>query len=921
MLNQDKSYTQDLLKTKLHKPILREKLVKRSRLTDLLQIGSQSKLTIVVAPAGYGKTTLLGEWLVHTDLETRPVAWLSLDEQDNDPYLFWSYFVAALNKIIPDLSVDLHFYLNQPRDSKTYQALNPLINKVIAFPKHFSLVLDDYHYIHSQSIHEAITYLIEYMPENMSLIISSRTEPPIKLFRWRALGQIVEITTNKLMFNPNEADTFLSQVMNLSIPINELNRLLELTEGWITGLQLAAISMRQLKDPLHFISEFSGSHRHIFNYLTGEVLIRQSPEIISFLLNTSILKRFCVPLCDYLLGRKDSEELISHLEQMNLFITPVDENRQWFRFHTLFSDILQTRLRKVFPETVKDLHIKACQWFRLNGYLEEAIPHALASENKDLVADIVEACAMNAIIEYNLFNVIHWIDQLPGSFLLHRPRLAVYHALANILMGCLDDVELKLRIAEDIYFSEGEHDPTNDSEAFIIRVIHAIRASLNCLLADYDQGIKQAIIVLNNLPEEDYYIYGFMNHILGYAYDLAGDLNASAASFLKGSEFARRLNYPKEVILSLSERARILRMQGKLRAAGKEYQHILDIAQDNEVGEDFFVLPKAGIGDIFVEWNDLSSAQKYMEEVVSYFTRVDIQTVSWIHSVILCSKLAKYKLAINDLDGANYFYLKANKSIHYTQLFNHLAAELVGVQTQLWLAQGDLTSIHEWMDEKDNDIDAQGQKLSLVEQLAFARFHYELGDFDKAWAKLAEVENYVRLEDRIEILIDLLILKAKLYAEGGNKQLAYNSLIQALNYAEPENYVRVFVNGGETIRKLLRFMVNYQAREHFATKKELPSKDYVEHLLNAFDERFKAANYIKNAQKPKIITPLLETLSERELEILRLMSDGKSLHGISEMLHISKNTVKTHIRNIYQKLGVHNRNEAIKLALELNILQ
>ncbi len=915
----------DLLATKLKAPILRSMLVRRERLTRLLWKGMQLRLTVIVAPAGYGKTTLLGEWLSTVYSSHWPVCWVSLDAHDNDPLHFWSYIVAALRTIQPSLQFNIHEVLRPGCDCEDCTQLNPLLNEINDIQQQFSLVLDDFHEIQDEAIHPTLDYFIDYLPENCHLIIAGRSIPHLALSRLRARRQMVEISSQDLSFNLEEANLFLSQVMNLEISFEEVKSLLDMTGGWIAGLQLAALSLQGQQDSLSFLSSLNESHKHIVDYLTEEVLNQQTETVKDFLLKTSILEELSPPLCDHILGKENSRDILEMLEQNNLFIIPLDEHRAWYRYHALFGDLLRSRLDQAHPGMAGQLHLSAYEWLKENNYPEKAVTHALAAGEAELAAQLVEACALEAIIHMDLATVVQWFNLLPQALVKKHLQLVLYKALADLTLGKVENIEEQLNFVEQ-NLQEKQHGdlPSYDIDR-LQRYVNSIRAAALCTQGDFSQGIRSSQQVLENLYPEDYFFLGLIEHYLAYAYQAAGRLTDGAAAQQRACQNALRHNFHKEYVLSQSEKARFLRLQGRLHQACQAYQQAIEHAKRHHLDIDMRVFPLTGLSDIYREWNQISAADDQMVEPIRFFIRQPDKKLDWFYTIDACISLAKNRILHKEFAEADHCLKMAQRSAQTYHFIPGLASEVSAVQIQLWLAQGELQPATSWLKRKElqiqeNQSSATNPAVHPVERLAMIRVCLATKQAEKAQTILDTLSGIILDDEQGEYLINWYTLKSLTEWHLGRRESAIRTLNEAIKLAAPEMRKRIFIDEGAPMQALLANLNEAIKQVRLASEKSYSI--FVQQLLDQFNATpsFETNRVIRPAkQTPQIISPLIEPLSVRELQILRLLVDGLSAREVAKHETISINTVKAHIKNIYQKLDVHSKKDAINKAIKLHL--
>src|SRR5215203_1513208 len=600
--------TEALLTTKLYVPRAHPNLVPRPRLGALLAEGMNRKLTLISAPAGFGKTTLLSEWrMIHLGGE-RPLAWVSLEEADNDPSRFLSYLVTTLQTIEAGIGNAVLASLRSPQPPTVESVLTALINDIVALPGEFVLVLDDYHVIETRLIHDVITFLLEHMPPQMHLVIASRNDPPLPLARLRARGQMTELRAADLRFTPEEAGAFLTDMMALDLSTSDVKALERRTEGWIAGLQLAALSMRGREDISGFIEAFTGSNRYVLDYLVEEVLARQPEPVTSFLLKTSILDRLSGDLCDAVAESHGGQEMLEALDKENLFVFPLDEEGRWYRYHHLFAEVLRHHLRRSQPNLVPELHRRASRWYEQNGLLDEAIKHALAAQDFEGAARLVEGGAGEILARGEVTLLVDWVEALPEDLMRSRPGLCIPYAWALFLTGRLEDAEERARDAERAA-----------NTGALSAEVTALRANLVRARGDVPGSIELAREARKLLPEDGFALRGAISFNLGGAYWVTGDLEAAKEAFAEASAASRRAGNTYVALLSMRARAEIEKMSGHLRRAADLYHEALQIAE--AAPSPAAGLAHVGMGELLYEWNDLDGAVHHLTQGIDLGNR------------------------------------------------------------------------------------------------------------------------------------------------------------------------------------------------------------------------------------------------------------------------------------------------------------
>ncbi|MFC1871755.1 LuxR C-terminal-related transcriptional regulator [Chloroflexota bacterium] len=875
-----------------------------------MKTGFELKLTLVAAPAGYGKTTLLSEGFRSSQM---PVGWLTLDEGDNDPTRFWSYFVSALQTVHADIGKSVLELLQSPQPPPIESILTAIINEMSEVSGELALVLDDYHVIEAQSIHDAVNFLLTHLPPQTHLVIASRTNPPILLAHLRAQNQLIEVRADDLRFIPEEVFAFLNNVMNLGLSDEDVAALESRTEGWIASLQLAAVSMRGREDISTFIAEFSGSNRYILDYLIEDVLRGQDTGVKSFLLGTSILNRFTASLCNAVTERDDSRERLAQLEATNLFLIPLDDERQWYRYHHLFADLLRNQLLLSQQEPTAELHLRASQWFEQEGLISEAISHSLGAKDFERAASLVESVAPTMIMQSYCLTVLSWLEQLPSELIADRPWLCLFGARANQLTGHQDAVEPFIQSAElAISRAEEEHPATSFPDHARIRGgVMVIRSTTSLLGGDAQYTIELCHEALKYLPEDDLAARAATVGNLALAYFVTGELPVARRYFEEANTLGQVGGYLYYALFAMSYLGDILRVQGHLYQAAEKYREALRLG--SQWGNDG-PLPATGaayvsLSQVLYEWNDIDRA---------------------IHHVSIGIKLAERGGVIRPVVIGYSFLAWQNQSFGNTKAMTEALQRVEDIPTKsvnfftlihvsawkarLSLSQGDLNSANRWATSQEPKLDLQDipDFWSELPYLTLVRLRIAQGEVDEIPGLLEHLRKKVEEEKRTGSLIEILALQSIALQAKDEVDQALATLERALSLAEPEGYVRTFIDEGKPMAKLLRLAASRGI-----------AKKYVKRLLASFQSPI-----LSPKSQPSVLplegvvapSSLVEPLSERELEVLQLIADGMSNREIAEKLIIGEGTVKTHINNIYGKLDVQSRTQAIARAGELKLL-
>lgn len=878
-----------ILVTKLYIPASRPNAVLRPRLLGRLNEGMHRNLTLVSAPAGFGKTTLVSEWARGCG---RPTAWLSLDEGDNDPARFLTYLVAAVQTVAGTVGGGLMSALHSPQPPPPDALLTVLINEIALLAHTFALVLDDYHIIESQAVDQILTFLLNHLPPPMRLVIATREDPPLPLAQLRVRGQLTELRAAGLRFTPAEAAEFLNEGMGLNLSTEAIAALESRTEGWIAGLQLAAISLQGHQDTPDFIKSFTGSHRFVLDYLLEEVLQRQPPDIQHFLLRTSILDRLCGSLCDALLPEGtdprpspavSGQATLEYLDHANLFITPLDNERRWYRYHHLFADLLRQRFTRSAElsngeKEVVELHRRASGWFEEHGLEAEAFHHAVAAEDVPRATRLVEGQGMPLFFRGVVAPVLKWLDALPPTVLNTTPSLWVMYASALLFASQTSGVEPKLQAAEAALQGRGVDDKQHD----LIGHIASIRATLAVSQHDVEGILTQSHRALAHLHPDNLPVRTATTWTLGYAHHLRGERAAASRAYAEALSISQRIGHAIITILATIGLGNMQEADTHLHQAAGRYREVL-----RWLGEPPLPIgceAHLGLARIVYEWNDLEAAQRHAEQAL-YLARQLEQT----DRAVACQLfLARLHLTQRDISDAAAMVAQASQAVRQHR-FVHREAEVVAAQVMMGLHQGNLAAAAHLAQTYDLPLSqgrvylAQGDPAAALALLEPARLEAEA----KGWA-----------DERFRLM---LLQALALHAQGESGQAA-ELLGEGLALAEAGGYLRTFVDEGEPMARLLTEAAAYG---------RMP--DYIRRLLALFKSE---APYFP----PPPPQSLPEPLSQRELEVLRLVAQGLSNHEISERLFLALSTVKGHNQLIFDKLQVRRRTEAVARARALGLL-
>ena len=854
-----------LLETKLYVPRPRRAVVPRPRLGGRLDRGAASAVTLVSAPAGFGKTTLLAEWLAAGPAGPaggRRAAWLSLDRADNDPVSFWTYVIAALRMVAPGVGEGSLALLRAPGSPPAEAVLTVLLNDLGAAAGDIVLVLDDYHVVDAREVQDGMAFLLDHLPAGLHVVIAGRADPALPLARWRGRGELAEIRAAELRFTPDEAAAYLNEMMGLRLAARDVAVLEGRTEGWIAALQLAALSMQGRDDVAGFIAGFAGDDRYVVDYLAEEVLARQPGPVQAFLLQTSILGRLSGPLCDAVTGQDGGKAMLAALDRANLFLVPLDDRRRWYRYHQLFAGVLAARLLDEQPGQLPGLHRRASGWYQRNGEPSEAISHALAAGDFGRAADPVELAIPAMRRSRQEATVRGWLELLPDEVVRVRPVLSVHFAGELLSRGELEGVEARLRDAE------------------------------RCLdtTAGTCQGPQAPPAEMVVVDDEEFRRLPAGIEVYRAALAMArGDLARHRAAGPAGGRY---------FAIALAD---IRRAQGRLSAAMRTYEQALQYASEQGGAvlrgtADMYV----GMSEVHRERDDLPAATRQLLRSQELGEHIGLPQNRYRWRVAM----ARIRQAEGDLDGALDLLSEAERL--YVGDFFPNVRPVPALRARVRVAQGALGEALGWAREQGLSADDDLSYLPEFEHITLARVLLARYQDERAEASVHQatrlLERLLRAAEdggRTGRVIEILVLQALAHQVLGDIPAALVFVQRVVTLAEPEGYVRVFIDEGPPMASLLR-----------AAAKQGTAGTYVRRLLAAATE---------TEHDGPVRQDLIEPLSDRELEVLRLL--GTDLDGpeIARELMVSLNTVRTHTKNIYAKLAVTSRRAAVRRAAELGL--
>jgi len=890
--------SQLILTTKLFIPPLREDQLSRQRLVQKLNESIKYPFSLVSAAGGYGKTTALSEWVAQIEFSA---AWLSLDSGDNDPALFLTYLISALQTIQKNCGENALEILRSAQTVPFETILINLLNELAEIPEDLIIILDDYHVITDQKINELVPFLIDRLPPQIHLIIASRIDPPWPLARYRARNQLIEIRSQDLRFNVDETAEFLNRMMGLQLSGEDVDALEERTEGWVAGLQLVALSMHGRSNIHEFVEAFTGSNLYVAEYLIEEILKRQSDEIQSFLLQTSLLERLNAGLCKAVTGCPDGQSILSDLHRTNVFVIPLDNEGLWFRYHHLFADLLNARLRQsLSPEAISSLHLRAVEWYEDNGFVFDAVNHAFAAKDLEKAASLLDHAGQAMIFTDRYTILEHWLDALPNEYFDAHPRLEIYQVLIELSMGKLDMFEQTLLEKENLIRSLPPS-PENDR----LRLEALVYLSAFMAHQNTSRAIQMAQDALMEIDEEDLRLKASLFSTLYRAYGMEGDIGKSAPAYKESLRLALATGMYGFMSNVTMVRAFDLCQYGKLDEATRYCQIVIDSIVQSKSKALYPAGPSyIGLGGIHLERNELEKAEQYLEKGLELCQQGALYGLytGYIQNARLLLAKGEFDQAVNTLN-------KMEQSIH------RMDFTLTAQQVASRLAIGDVESVTNLVAPLLEILGKSyyAQKLPLIAAEAFklslTRIFVAQGKLEEALQLLDEIQATVEPMKRFGRLMEVNLLRARICQKQEEDFISSDAicyLVQALELAKPAGFVTLFLEEGPTLIPLLKAVLNHQSAPDEV-------KQYVHKLLDAFGE---SITFPPTGE----IAGLVELLTPREMEVLRLLAKGDSNQIIAEKLVITVRTVKKHTGNIYGKLNANGRIQAVTRARELGLL-
>ena len=891
-----------ILQTKTIIPPLHPNLIPRSRLTEQIETGVQlgHRLSLMAAPAGFGKTTVVSVWAHQSK---RGVAWYSIDDSDNEVSIFWTYVIASIQTVLPDFAGEVFTSLTASPPSPIESILPALVNEIAGLEEPLSLVLDDYHVIDNQDIHGSLSFLIEHLSQRFHIVIATRADPPLPIARLRAQRCLTELRAEALRFTSDETGLLLNEMMGLGLTDEDVRVLEKRTEGWGVGLLLAAQSMQGRSDKHEFVSAFSGSQHYILEYLIEEVLNRQTAWSRKFLLQTSILDRLCGPLCNVVTGGEGSEENIRQLSKENLFIIPLDQDHTWYRYHHLFADLLVNFLQKEFArEEILELHRRASHWYREAGEHDKAVKYALNGQDFERAADLIEQIIDQVIARGQIKTLLGWIGAVPEEIIKSRPRLLMHQGWVVFLSGKVTQASQILQQAKRALTTIPEGVERN----FLHGRLSAMLGTITALTHDIPGAMAEAQEALTFLPENEYIYKARATRVLGVCHMFQGDMGQALESLEQAKLLALKGQNNFLAAEILSQMGTLRKHQGALSLALETYQQILDLYERPEVAPPA-CLGYIGLADIALEQNELQKAELYVNTGIELCQKGNIgyalQPAYLIEGLLKCAQDDQAG-ALESIQRGEALSRRGGGSIE-----SRLG--LTWFQTRFYLDCGEIEKARDWATGKllpsSWSFDKMPILLDEMYQSLLARVYLRTGEFEKALEVCERVSPQAEAGGRLARVVELSLFKAMALWKLERTSQAIEAFERCLALAEPEGFVRTFLEGGEDVIELLRRVKARGRRVEYVSR--------LETMLNGQQVEVKGDTMKTPSQED-----LIEPLTERELEVLRLMCVGHSNQDIADAMIVSVNTVKKHTSNIYGKLGVRNRAQAVLRAREIELI-
>jgi ATP/maltotriose-dependent transcriptional regulator MalT len=909
----------NLLQSKLRIPPVRREHVPRPRLHTLLRAGLEGRVTLVSAPAGFGKTSLLSEWLQSQDL---PVAWLSLDEQDNAWPRFLAYLLTAVQAIDPSVGTGLLGALESPQVPALESVRSSLPGELAVVGRPFVLVLDDFHVLLDAQVHDLLTSIIDHEPAGMHLVLSGRSDPPWPVGRLRAAGALTEIRAADLRFTLDEAGQLLNDSLALRLSLQDLSTVEERTEGWIVGLHLAALSLRNQADRPGFLRAFAGSDRFVLDYLMEEVLSQQPPEVCTFLLETSLLDRFSAPLCDAITGHADSQAMLRRLEADNLFVVSLDSERCWYAYHSLMGSFLRSVQKQRDPGSVASIHLHASEWYEANGDILDAIQHGLAAEDYERIGQLIRSNGLALVFQGDLSTVLAWLHTYSETWLRTGPWLRIAQLWAHSFSSDAPTISGELQETRELVreglraFEDQSDSPKVLELRQALAHLTAIEANVSVMSGRHAEAARLAREALAELPPKDTTTRQYAFVCLGMALRHQGELQAAVDALAAADPPGSELDQTAAPARGLATLAGIQIWMGRLQEAETTCRRLLTLHDEylNRCGRR---LPIAAFG--YARLSEILRERNQLDEALRLAQESHLLAVQWQQTDALFeshTQLARARLARKDTDGAFALLHALETQMRGSSPWLHALTRAEEARLCLMCAQdpGCLKRARAWA--REYPLPADGRLVFRDHPLYLAHAQLLLWeareDRSRARAAVELTKKVMRLlepTDALGLLLQACVLCALSESAFGQTGEALSHLVECLHRAEPRGYVRLFADCGPALGALL---AQVPAPD--------PSHVYAQMLSQVIADDRAAGSAGQGTPRLAARAPMEEPLSERELHVLRLLATTLTSSEIADELSVATSTVRSHTKAIYSKLGVHSRLEAVDQARSLGLL-
>lgn len=902
-----------ILKTRLIRPLLPEHLVSRPRVLALLHKGATKPLTLICAPAGFGKTALMREWVAQSE---RLCAWISLDREMGDVWCFLAHLLSALQHIQPNFGSDLLTHVCLPSPPPFTEILASLLNQLVALPDEVTIIFDNYHLITDQHIHDALAFLLEHLPPHVHMLVASRSALEFPLARLRVSEKIVELDADDLRFTSEETAQLLLTTMHLALEPVALALLEAQTEGWVAGLYLAAMTLQEGGHLAQDMATLAGSQRFVLIYVLEEILAPQSEQVQAFLLATALLERFNADLCCAVTGQAHAKHLLEYLEYEKLLLIPCEEQVDWYRYPQLWAEALRHHLECTQPELAAVLHLRASQWFEAQGMSEEAIKHAFASHDEGRAITLIEEATSVWLEHGEIATLRRWLDALPDGVVRASPRLCISKvwltfiaSQAHLFLSWIQAAEQALQMRQ---------------EQLSPPLVRELQAEIVGLLAFYQFSYNDsasAIVTCNQallqLPAENLYPRSLLLLALGFASTCGINVKAGAEPLLQASQVIQARSHALLLPFLLIGQAEIALAQGSLTQAVQCSRQILALATKQDVLAVYVAgLAHFGLGRAFWEWNNLEMAKLHLLQAWDLGMQTQTANTLFMTGLLLVQVVQAQKDA-----PAEDFWGRRMEELGRRLEQTAIPAFVAAMHARRWLSEGNVEAALLWMHEHQVELEVPDRRHDEFKRftqvrvlLAAARASADEAYVQQALAVLGCLRMQAEEAGNVRVLLESLILQTLAFHQIGEPANALAALTRAVTLAEPGKYLRLFVSEGNPLARLLRQLLEHQRAQR--VPRQNISLTYLSNLLKAFA----VPTVSSQLACSKSGEPLLDPLSWREREVLCLLAAGHKNREIAKELVVVTGTVKAHINTIYQKLGVNNRVQAVERARTLGLL-